>query len=62
MSVQKIKIYGTDFADKLFTEVDPANFPKHLGGQCECEGSCLFAEEGPWKGKEDMGRRGGTTS
>ena len=36
-----------------FIEID--KLPKFLGGNCECEGGCLFKEPGPWNDYEIHG-------
>ena len=25
------------------------NLPYFLGGNCKCEGDCMYANDGPWK-------------
>ena len=30
--------------------MDPENVPTFLGGECECEGGCNYADKGPWQG------------
>lgn len=50
-TAEKIKVYGADYKERLLEEVDAENLPVSLGGTCECEGGCVFADAGPWKGK-----------
>ena len=44
----KIKIIGKDYTKTLLEYVDAEKLPKFLGGECECEGGCLYAQPGPW--------------
>ncbi|ORX75906.1 hypothetical protein BCR32DRAFT_284756 [Anaeromyces robustus] len=52
VTVKKIKILGGKYESEIFKVIDPENFPKFLGGKCECpecNGGCSRADPGPWK-------------
>lgn len=50
-TAKKVTILGSDYLKELTKFIDMNNFPKLLGGNCECltvEGGCLFSDIGPW--------------
>jgi len=49
VTVSKIHILGTGYAQELLAQVPSENLPKSLGGSCQCEGSCMLSDAGPWK-------------
>jgi len=52
VTVKKIKILGTKYESEIFKVIDKENFPKFLGGTCECPectGGCSRTDPGPWK-------------
>lgn len=49
VTVNKIKILGSKYEDELFKIIDKENFPKFLGGTCECPECCNRSDQGPWK-------------
>lgn len=45
---KKVKIYGSNYESDLFNEIDKANLPKFLNGECACESEeCYFSNPGP---------------
>jgi hypothetical protein len=40
-TLAKIIILGDNYKEELRKVVDPANLPKFLGGDCECQGGCV---------------------
>lgn len=53
----KIDIAGTDYHSSLFKYIDPDQFPKYLGGTCECEGypgGCCYSNRGPWNDEDNL--------
>ncbi|WFC98983.1 hypothetical protein MYAM1_001717 [Malassezia yamatoensis] len=54
----KIDIAGTDYMSKVSSYVNLEAWPKHLGGECECEQpspvrACETSDAGPWKSREE---------
>jgi len=52
VTVKKIKILGSKYESEIFKVIDKENFPKFLGGTCECPectGGCSRTDPGPWK-------------
>ncbi|ORX44227.1 CRAL/TRIO domain-containing protein [Piromyces finnis] len=52
VTVKKIKILGGKYESEIFKVIDKENFPKFLGGTCECPectGGCSRTDPGPWK-------------
>lgn len=52
VTVKKIKILGSKYESEIFKVIDKENFPKFLGGSCECPectGGCSRTDPGPWK-------------
>lgn len=50
-TAKKITVLGSDYITELKKHIDMNNFPKSLGGNCECKnikGGCLYADIGPW--------------
>ncbi|ORY66770.1 putative SEC14-phosphatidylinositol/phosphatidylcholine transfer protein [Neocallimastix californiae] len=48
VTVKKIKILGGKYESEIFKVIDPENFPKFLGGTCECpecNGGCARADQ-----------------
>jgi hypothetical protein len=52
VTVAKIHILGTGYASELLGQIPSENLPKALGGTCECPGSCMLSNEGPWMDSE----------
>ena len=48
VTVAKINVLGSGYQTELLAQVPPENLPKILGGNCDCEGSCMLSDEGPW--------------
>lgn len=49
VTVQKINILGSGYQKELLQQVPAESLPKAFGGSCECEGGCMFSDQGPWK-------------
>jgi CRAL/TRIO domain len=49
VTVAKIQVLGSNYESELLTQVPKENLPKSLGGDCDCEGGCMFSDLGPWK-------------
>ncbi|KAL1988128.1 hypothetical protein VTN96DRAFT_658 [Rasamsonia emersonii] len=52
VTVDKIKVLGSNYQKELLEQVPAENLPKEFGGTCECEGGCQLSDMGPWKEKE----------
>ncbi|CAL1701897.1 unnamed protein product [Somion occarium] len=54
VTVSKIDIIGSTYAEKLLQQIPAENLPKEFGGKCVCEGGCSLSDAGPWNpnGKE----------
>lgn len=52
VTVQKIHILGASYQNELLAQIPKENLPAHFGGLCECEGGCLFSDDGPWQEEE----------
>jgi CRAL/TRIO domain len=49
VTVAKIHVLGTGYQRELLSQVPAENLPRQVGGECECEGGCMFSDLGPWK-------------
>ena len=49
VTVAKIHIYGSGYEKDLLNNVPAENLPKMFGGKCECDGGCMFSDQGPWQ-------------
>lgn len=49
-TVEKIDIAGSDYHARIFEYVSKEDWPKELGGECECKGEkgCRKSDLGPW--------------
>jgi hypothetical protein len=52
VTVQKIHVLGSGYQKQLLEQVPAENLPTEFGGQCRCDGGCMFSDMGPWKEKE----------
>ncbi|KAE8212234.1 hypothetical protein CF327_g4105 [Tilletia walkeri] len=52
VTVEKIKILGSGYADELMQQISPENLPSTLGGKCNCPGGCSLSDAGPWNTDE----------
>ncbi len=53
ITAKKIHLVDNKQEEERFKKcIDPANLPKELGGECECEGGCRFSDMGPWRDHE----------
>lgn len=52
VTVEKIKVLGSNYQSELFAQVPKENLPKEFGGTCECEGGCELSDAGPWQDPE----------
>lgn len=49
VTVNKIKIIGSNYKSTLFEYIDPENLPERLGGTCKCSEGCEKSDAGPWQ-------------
>ncbi|KAK3077617.1 cytosolic factor, phosphatidylinositol/phosphatidylcholine transfer protein, partial [Coniosporium uncinatum] len=49
VTVNKIHVLGSGYQKELLSQVPKENLPKAFGGTCECKGSCMLSDEGPWR-------------
>lgn len=49
VTVAKIHVYGSGYEKELLNQVPPENLPKMFGGKCDCQGGCMFSDQGPWQ-------------
>lgn len=49
VTVAKIHVLGSGYQKALLEQVPKENLPKEFGGTCECEGGCIFSDDGPWQ-------------
>lgn len=52
VTVDKIKVLGSNYRAELLEQVPMENLPKEFGGTCECEGGCELSDAGPWQDPE----------
>lgn len=52
VTVEKIHVLGSGYQSQLLEQVPKENLPKRFGGSCECEGSCMLSDAGPWQDPE----------
>ena len=48
VTVSKIHVLGSSYHAELLGQVPKENLPQIFGGDCECSGSCMLSDEGPW--------------
>lgn len=48
VTVSKIEIYDSVYADELLKQIPAENLPKDFGGKCSCAGGCSLSDAGPW--------------
>lgn len=49
VTVNKIHILGSGYQSELLAQIPKENLPKAFGGSCECDGGCMFSDQGPWQ-------------
>ena len=54
VTVAKIHVLGNGYQNELLGQVPKENLPKALGGTCECGGSCMLSDAGPWYVKSSL--------
>ncbi|KAL9090966.1 MAG: hypothetical protein Q9159_001709 [Coniocarpon cinnabarinum] len=52
VTVNKIHILGGSYDRELLAQVPKENLPKMFGGDCDCQGGCMFSDDGPWQDPE----------
>jgi len=52
VTVAKIHVLGSGYQKELLAQIPKENLPKVLGGDCDCEGGCMFSDLGPWQETE----------
>ena len=50
-TLAKIKVYGSDYHDKLFHFVDPHDLPEHIGGHLDTD-EAMFSKSNIWDANE----------
>ena len=50
-TLAKIKVYGSDYHEKLFGFVDPHDLPEHIGGHLDSE-EAMFSTSNIWDAEE----------
>ena len=48
VTVNKIHVLGTTYHSELLGQIPAENLPKAFGGHCDCNGSCMLSDAGPW--------------
>jgi hypothetical protein len=48
VTVEKIHVLGSNYQKDILTAIPAENLPETFGGQCNCEGGCMFSDQGPW--------------
>jgi len=49
VTVAKIHILGSSYQTDLLQQIPKENLPALIGGACECDGGCMFSDQGPWQ-------------
>lgn len=60
VTVSKVDILGGGYMETLLGQIDKANLPKDLGGECECPGGCSLSDAGPWNETCEVGNEHAT--
>lgn len=48
VTVGKIAIHDSVYAEELLKQIPAENLPKEFGGKCSCPGGCSLSDAGPW--------------